>query len=169
MAELDVFYAQFMDDGIILASSRWKLRRAIRACNQVLNQLKVEQHPDKTFIGRTTRGFDFLGYQIEPAECVVSETRRPASEVVSSVPIGWLLRASQRNLKKRNARIHRLYEQGASETRIGEYLARLLKWIKSGLHHFQMLLLVDALDELQSQSRPPSTATSGSLVQVPLL
>jgi hypothetical protein len=31
--------------------------------NQTLAQLKVRQHPHKTFIGRITRGFDFLGYR----------------------------------------------------------------------------------------------------------
>ncbi len=28
--------------------------------------VKVEQHPDKTFIGRVESGFDFLGYFIRP-------------------------------------------------------------------------------------------------------
>jgi len=34
--------------------------------NQTLNELKVEKHPDKTFIGRIAKGFDFLGYSFEP-------------------------------------------------------------------------------------------------------
>ena len=52
MAETGLFYARFMDDGVILAPTRWKLRRAIKAVNETLAALKVEQHPDKTFIGR---------------------------------------------------------------------------------------------------------------------
>ena len=36
--------------------SRWPV-------NQAFNRLKVEQAPDKTFIGKISRGFDFLGYQ----------------------------------------------------------------------------------------------------------
>ncbi len=59
MEELDVFYARFMDDWIIIAPTRWKLRKAIRLVNQTLNELRVEQHPDKTMIGRGDRGFDF--------------------------------------------------------------------------------------------------------------
>ncbi len=55
-------YARFMDDWVILAPTRWKLRAAIRLVNETLAELKVEQHPDKTFIGRVSRGFDFLGY-----------------------------------------------------------------------------------------------------------
>jgi len=47
--------------------TRWKLRAAIRLVNQTLAELHVEQHPDKTFIGRISRGFDFLGYAFTPA------------------------------------------------------------------------------------------------------
>ncbi len=60
-------YARFMDDWVILAPTRWKLRAAIRLVNQTLAELKLQQHPDKTFIGRVSRGFDFLGYQFTPA------------------------------------------------------------------------------------------------------
>ncbi len=42
--------------------TRLKLRRAVRAVNQVLGALRLERHPDKTFIGRIEKGFDFLGY-----------------------------------------------------------------------------------------------------------
>lgn len=33
--------------------------------NQTFNELRLEQHPDKTLIGRTERGFDFLGYHFD--------------------------------------------------------------------------------------------------------
>ncbi|MCT7964308.1 hypothetical protein NG791_26880 [Laspinema sp. D1] len=36
--------------------------KAIKAVNQVMADLRVEKPPDKTFIGRRSRGFDFLGY-----------------------------------------------------------------------------------------------------------
>jgi len=32
--------------------------------NQLLSELKIEQHPDKTTIGPIDRGFDFLGYHL---------------------------------------------------------------------------------------------------------
>src|ERR1022692_4412197 len=53
-----------MDDWVILAPTRWALRRAVVIVNQTLRELSVEQHPDKTFIGRIERGFTFLGYWI---------------------------------------------------------------------------------------------------------
>jgi hypothetical protein len=40
----------------------WQLRGAVKLVNQTLRALSLEKHPDKTFIGRIERGFDFLGY-----------------------------------------------------------------------------------------------------------
>jgi RNA-directed DNA polymerase len=48
MEKTGLFYARFMDDWVVLSPSRWKLRKAISKANQVLEQLKVEKHPDKT-------------------------------------------------------------------------------------------------------------------------
>jgi hypothetical protein len=45
---------------------RWKLRKAVKLVNEVLASLGLEKHPDKTFIGRIERGFDFLGYHFSP-------------------------------------------------------------------------------------------------------
>lgn len=49
LSDKGLFYAGCMDDWVIAAPSRWKLRKAVCIVNQVLNQLKVEKHPDKTF------------------------------------------------------------------------------------------------------------------------
>jgi RNA-directed DNA polymerase len=72
-AKLGLFYIRFMDDILILAPSRWQLRHAVRLVNQTLGMLNLEKHPDKTFIGRIERGFDFLGYHFSPAELSVAE------------------------------------------------------------------------------------------------
>ncbi len=34
--------------------------------NQTFNELHLEKHPDKTVMGRTEKGFDFLGYHFSP-------------------------------------------------------------------------------------------------------
>jgi Reverse transcriptase (RNA-dependent DNA polymerase) len=68
-----MFYIRFMDDILILAPSRWQLRRAVRLVNQTLGMLSLEKHSDKTFIGRIERGFDFLGYHFSPAELTVAK------------------------------------------------------------------------------------------------
>ena len=56
------FYIRYMDDILILAPSRWRLRRAIAAVKRHLGDLCLELHPDKTSIGPIAHGFDFLGY-----------------------------------------------------------------------------------------------------------
>ena len=104
-------YARFMDDWVILAPTRWKLREAIRLVNQTLAELHVEQHPDKTFIGRISRGFDFLGYAFTPAGLEVAP------------------QAVERCVE----RVSRLYEQGVDLLHIGTYVRRWLRWARSGL------------------------------------
>jgi hypothetical protein len=104
-------YARFMDDWVILAPTRWKLRAAIRLVNQTLAELHVEQHPDKTFIGRISRGFDFLGHAFTPVGLEV-----PPQTVERCVK-----------------RVSRLYEQGVDPIHIGAYVRRWHRWAKSGL------------------------------------
>ncbi len=104
-------YIRFMDDWVVLAPTRWKLRQAVRVVNQTLAELKVEQHPDKTFIGRISRGFDFLGYRF-----------LPTGITVAAKTIGNFVE-----------RICQLYEQGADRVRIGQYVRRWWIWVRSGL------------------------------------
>ncbi|MGD1703152.1 reverse transcriptase domain-containing protein [Dapis sp. BLCC M229] len=111
MAALGCFYVRYMDDWVVLAPTRWKLRRAIAAVNEVMEELLVEQHPEKTFIGRLSRGFDFLGYRFSPGGLTVA------------------LQTVERCMVK----VARLYEQGASDERIGLYLRRWWQWVKSGV------------------------------------
>jgi hypothetical protein len=109
-------YARFMDDWVILAPTRWALRRAVVIVNETLRELRVEQHPDKTFIGRIKRGFTFLGYWI---------TEEGVSGVAPSFREGF------------RERVARLYEQNAplEEIRRGVelYVRRWKRWLVSGL------------------------------------
>lgn len=105
-------YVRFMDDWVVMAPTRWKLRNAVRIVNRALCELRVEQHPDKTFIGRIDRGFSFLGYEFKASG--LTGVARPTRERFAE-------------------RIHRLYEQGATACRIGEYVRRWLIWVRSGL------------------------------------
>ncbi len=61
-----LFYVRFMDDILVLVPTRWRLRKAVKAVNEVLGSLWLLKHPDKTFVGRTERGFDFLDYHFGP-------------------------------------------------------------------------------------------------------
>ena len=62
-----------MDDVIVLAPTRWKLRRAVKVVNEVLTGLRLEKASKKTFIGRVERGFDFLSFLLSPEGIMVAE------------------------------------------------------------------------------------------------
>lgn len=127
MEATGLLYVRFMDDWVVLAPSRWKLRRAIAVVNQTLAELRVRQHPDKTFIGRISRGFDFLGYRISPQGVAVA-----AGTVMKFVE-----------------RMCRLYEQGADAVRIGDYVRRWKSWATAtGLHVEGISLLVNTVGRL---------------------
>ena len=40
--------------------------KMVKLSLRALSLLKVEKHPDKIFVGRIERGFDFLGYHFSP-------------------------------------------------------------------------------------------------------
>ena len=97
---------------------------------QTLSELKVEPHPDKTYIGRVSRGFCFLGYTIASAGIVgiAPQTRKRFVE-----------------------RLTRLYEQGASVERIGDYVRRWQLWAVSGLGAYR-----DSISNLVPSAGGPS-------------
>ena len=112
MAALGCFYVRYMDYWVILAPTRWKLRKAIKATNQVMSELRVVKHPDKTFIGRVARGFDFLGYWFSPAGLGIA--RKTVERMVENML--------------------RLYEQGAPDERIEASFQRWCRWVKGGIY-----------------------------------
>ena len=56
-----VRYARYMDDFIIITTTRHKLRRAVKILKQRLHECGFVLHPDKTQQGRTRKGFDWMG------------------------------------------------------------------------------------------------------------
>jgi hypothetical protein len=54
-----------MDDILVLSPTIWRLRKAVTAGNRVLGSLRL----DKTFIGRTERGFNLRSLQPEGLDC----------------------------------------------------------------------------------------------------
>ncbi|MGR3317917.1 MAG: reverse transcriptase domain-containing protein [Candidatus Anammoxibacter sp.] len=111
MEKTGLFYARFMDDWVVIAPTRWKLRKAIAIVNKTLDLLRVEQAPDKTFIGRVDHGFDFLGYSMKPKS----------------------IRVAKGTFKRFTERISRLYEQGAGIDRVWEYVKHWFKWVRTGI------------------------------------
>jgi hypothetical protein len=130
---------------VILAPTRWKLREVIRLVNRTLAELHVKQHPDKTFIGRISRGFDFLGYAFTPA----------GLEVAPLAIDRCVQRASQ------------LYEQGVDLIHIGTYIRRWLRWARSGLRRLGAKRYRRALGSPLQLTRSPRVASRASAAADP--
>lgn len=107
-----IYYARYMDDFVILTKTRWQLRRQVASLNGFFNDYGFRQHPDKTFIGRTAKGFDWMGAQLG------------ASGVTGVAP---------RALANHCAKVRRLYEQTwlsrtTRQAKVSVYRARWMKW-----------------------------------------
>ncbi len=87
----------------------------MKAVNAVLGSLRLEKHPDKTFIGKIERGFDFLGYHFSRDG----------------------LRVAKATMRKFVERATRLYEQQPEErdgsSALGMYVRRWVGWASGGL------------------------------------
>nr|WP_318466695.1 hypothetical protein [Photobacterium leiognathi] len=114
-----------MDDFVILTKTRWQLRKAVKKLNQFFNQFSFKQHPDKTFIGKIDKGFDWMGAQFAQ------------SGIVDIAP---------RSLKKILENIQRLYEQ--TPQRVAEYLNRSLRYFIASIDSpgtFRLIALVSSM------------------------
>jgi RNA-directed DNA polymerase len=110
-----LFFVRFMDDVIVLAPTRHKLRRAVKIVNETFDELALAKHPDKTFIGRVERGFDFLGYHLTPGRLTLSRA----------------------TVERFDERAHRLYAHQRGKPpgfpRLGAYVRRWQGWTTAGL------------------------------------
>jgi RNA-directed DNA polymerase len=130
LEQQDVFYVRYMDDVLIMSKRRWGLRKAIKRLNEIFSALGLEQHPDKTFIGRIEKGFDFLGYHF---------SRKG-------------LRLARKTLTNALEKWHRLYEQRktAPESAVdpGAYWRRWCSWARGGLTQESQNSINALIDEL---------------------
>jgi len=107
LARRDVFYVRFVDDILVLARTRWKLKDAIRRIRRHLAGLELELRPEKTCIGRVDCGFDWLGFRVTPGGV------EPSAESV----------------QRFEEKARRLYERDPGDTsRIGGYVQRWEAW-----------------------------------------
>lgn len=106
-------------------------------CRRFLSILRVEKHPDKTFISKACRGFDFLGDYFLSGTTSVS---RPA-------------------LRRFAERITRLYEQGAATSRVEQYVRRWRRWVWAGLRD----TMVGPLAPNMQMAAPRLAASPGAI------
>ena len=109
MKRMNVPTIRFMDDWISFAKSKRQLRKIIKRTHRILNQLKVSMHPDKTFIGKTSKGFSFLGIDFSTKEPEVSQS----------------------TLNNHLVKLAHCYAEGASKQRVGDYIKRWRQWCQS--------------------------------------
>lgn len=151
------FYVRFMDDLLILAPTRHKLRDAMKRLHGHVERLALELYPEKTFIGRWRKGLVFLGLQIEESSAAVDEcpdavdTQDVAQEinqaeldrpprffarVTKSPALKLRLSPSAQAWSRFHDRCRQLYEQGAEDSALEGYGRRWLAWLRSGLDIF---------------------------------
>jgi hypothetical protein len=114
-----VFYARYMDDILIMTTSRWRLRHAIKILNEEFELLGLLKHPQKTSMGRVAKGFEFLGYHYGRDGLSLAE----------------------KTIDNFMSKALRLYEQEPVQTRLerlGEYTKRWVRWTTCGLQSLEI-------------------------------
>ncbi len=110
-----IFYIRYVDDILILAKTRWKLKSALKILYITMDKLQLKIHRSKKrFVGRTDMGFDFLGYFFK--------TNRK-------------IRPSKKSLEKFVQRAKQLMEQG-DITKLLFYAENYISYIRSGLQFY---------------------------------
>jgi RNA-directed DNA polymerase len=78
---------RYADDWVLTCKTAVEARAAIDAAFQILKQLGVELHPQKTRMVHVQQGFEFLGYKIKRGQ---KKLRLPESKIRSRVRRGAL-------------------------------------------------------------------------------
>jgi RNA-directed DNA polymerase len=129
----------------VLSKTRWQLRRAVALVNRTLAALKLDKHPDKTWVGKIDRGVDFLGYHHTRAgSCLSGCKSTTTAGATACIP-------AAATLARFHAQITRLQEQGARPARIGVYKTRWWRWVRAGLPK-NLVLFVPTLSSAERDS-----------------
>lgn len=155
-------YIRYVDDWLLLCHKRWHLRKAVKKMNRVLETLCVSKAEKKTFIGKVDKGYDWLGYRIEPVtlktptgtnntpnQHAPSSTTTPShtSHDTANAPATaqgqnrpaqratrhYQLTMNKTCITNHLTKFNRLYEQGASPEALATYVKRWWVWAKGGV------------------------------------
>ena len=109
-------YVRYLDDFLVFAKTRWHLRKAVKQLNEFFTFYGFEQHPDKTFIGKIDKGFDWMGFFFTAEGCSAVAPRAYANHVI---------------------KLRRLYEHARRDTleqvslRVAGYQKRWETWVRA--------------------------------------
>jgi hypothetical protein len=98
--------------------------KAVRTVNQHFSELKIEQAPDKTFIGKISGGWDFLGYHFDGTQLTV------AAKTVEKHVLHYRQLYEQLSMKKATS-----VEMALA---LGWYVKRWQRWAVAGLQGFKI-------------------------------
>ncbi len=129
-----------MDDILVLAPTRWWLRKAVKVLHRVFATLRLEKQPDKTFIGKIERGFDFLGYHFSPM----------GLRVATDTIVRFIEHAARLYEQERGGRF--------SSSPLGLYVKRWLRWVNAGIREDGMVLVLRDTGVLPVFPAPPKEA-----------
>ena len=108
-------YARYQDDWVCLTRTKTQLRTLIKRMYTVLNELDVTIAPAKTFFGRVSAGFDFLGYRL------TDQSHR-------------VLGLAKQSIVNHVTKLTTLYEQQCSPETLGHYVTRWTRWVMGGIN-----------------------------------
>jgi RNA-directed DNA polymerase len=128
-----VTYIRYMDDWVILTKTRSMLSRLVKKMHVIMHQLQFKLALDKTYIGKISKGFDFLGYHFNAA---------------------GMVDVAEKTMQKFIERLLVLYKQRDATSRIEQYVRRWQSWcliplinldkivnaIKQGSYHGEIYL-----------------------------
>lgn len=100
-------YVRYMDDWAIFTNSRSQLRRLVKKMYKIMQELEFEIAEEKSYIGKVSNGFDFLGFKFDNT---------------------GVLGVSEQTLIRHQAKVTELYEQSASIDQISDYKDRWNRW-----------------------------------------
>jgi RNA-directed DNA polymerase len=126
-----IFYARFMDDWVVLTYSKTALRKVIKKTHEILRHLQLTLHPLKTYIGKISHGFNFLGYYMDDQTLLPSrETIRRFHGRASVLYEHPSLTPSQRHRKLSSVRDHSEYpvhESAPDDSMFKEVIVSILR------------------------------------------
>lgn len=176
----DTFYARYMDDWVVLTKTKSALRKVVKKTHQVLQELQLKLHPTKTYIGKISQGFNFLGYYFNDTTILPSKEsfRRfheraavlyePAPPEKKNVSKRYKRSSSNRDISEYHVNeeaptvsyVHSILENLGHASlssldllkRLRRYFQQWMRWLTNGLSHDVPLAhcLQDNLPELSS-------------------
>ena len=109
----NVSYTRYMDDWAVFTKHKSALRKVVKTTHRIVNDLKLRLHPSKTFIGKISRGFNFLGYYMD------DKTILPSKETVRR----FQERATAHYVPSQaNENVSHRHKRKATDRNISEYL-----------------------------------------------